>query len=165
MLAWVLNAPLLLLALQTLRTFYFFKVNYKGATLLFQNFLKVSQNVPNFRNHKIRKNVLSLKNLEMCTMRNENEQISEAAAFFYLFKKINNSEMLLLLICIQKYIEKNPRKLLKLMQSVAFWKTRESNFKVQATYQLLVAAMQNKSRRYWMVQYNQSLFENMWVNR
>ena len=48
---------------------------------------------------------------------------------------------------------------------VCFWKTRESNFSAQATFQLSLASMQNKSRRYWMMQYNQSWFENIWINR
>ena len=36
---------------------------------------------------------------------------------------------------------------------------------VQATLQLSLVAIQNISRRYWMIQFNQSWSENMGINR
>ena len=36
---------------------------------------------------------------------------------------------------------------------------------VQATLQLSLVAIQNISRRYWMIQFNQSWSENMEINR
>ena len=49
------------------------------------------------------------------------------------------------------------------MWSVAFWKTLESNFRDQATFQLSLTGMQNESC--CIMHYNQSRFENMWIKR
>ena len=40
--------------------------------------------------------------------------------------------------------------------------THESDFRVQATFQLLLATMQNKSWRCWMMQHNQLWLGKMW---
>ena len=40
--------------------------------------------------------------------------------------------------------------------------THESNFRVQATFQLLLATIQNKSWRCWMMQHNQLWLGKMW---
>ena len=50
------------------------------------------------------------------------------------------------------------------MWSAVLWKTHESNFRAQATFQFSLAAMQNKSWHYWMIQYNQSWFKKMQIN-
>ena len=55
---------------------------------------------------------------------------------------MNNRKMLLLLICIQKYNEK------RVMRKVPKLYMEGCNFRGQVTFQLSLAAMQNKSRRY-----------------
>ena len=49
-----------------------------------------------------------------------------------------------------------------LIWSVALCKTHESNFRALRTF---ISCHAKKGRSYWMSQYDQSWFENMWLNR